>query len=362
MEKNKEIIEIAEADKTVKKILASYSKRDPSNMMQLKSKNFPRVFLVLLVITGGLFLMNIAFGTVYIPIDRVIKALLGRADQVSDSIIIVESRLPRAVVGMFVGITVSLSGAIIKAVMRNPLADTGLLGIQTGATAVALLIILVFPAFYYLLPLAAFAGGLVAYIILMSLAYNNGFKPIRVVLSGVAVNAFFGALIGLIQIFNADRIGSALSWLNGSLARDLNHEDMYLMLVYGSLCMVIGFLLIPKCNLLLLDDYTISNLGFDVNRIRFFVATASVFIVSISVSVVGVIGFVGLVCPHIARLLVGNNYKHLVPTSMLLGASLVMLADLGQRLLFAPLEIPVGIVIAFLGAPFFLYLMRKQEV
>lgn len=332
MENNKELFEAAKSNKSLDKLLKENMKRDMGKSMQLKSKNFPKVFIGLVIIAFALFVADIVFGTVHIPFTRVIKALFGNAQSTADHIIIIESRLPRAVVGLFVGITVSLSGAIIKAVMRNPLADTGLLGIQSGATVVALLIILVFPALYYILPVAAFVGGLIAYLILMSLSYRNGFKPIRVILSGVAVNALFGAFIGLIQVFNADRIGSALSWLNGSLARDLTHQDMYLMLGYGTICVVMGFLLIPKCNLLLLDDSTISNLGFNVNTIRFGVATASVFIVSISVSIVGVIGFVGLVCPHIARLLVGNNYKHIIPVTMLMGGSLVMLADVGQRI------------------------------
>lgn len=326
--------------------------------MMNKQKRFKYLLPLLLCAVSILIVLSIFVGSVGLKVNDVVLALLGRGSEQIQTIVL-ELRLPRAVVAMFVGATLSLSGAIIKAVMKNPLADTGILGIQSGATVTALIILLIYPSMYTMLPIAAFVGGLIAYIIIMILSYKRGYNPLRLILAGVAVNALFGSMIGLITIYNSDEIQNALGWLNGSFT-SVNMADMKLIMAYGTIAIIIGLLIIPQCNLLLLDDETISNIGYNVNLIRFVIATIAVFISSISVSVVGIIGFVGLVCPHIARLLVGNNYKYMLPISMLLGSILVMSADVLQKVIFAPAEIPVGIVISFLGAPFFLYLLRRE--
>lgn len=276
-------------------------------------------------------------------------------------IIILEIRIPRIVGGIIVGATLAASGTLIKAVMKNPLADTGLLGIQSGASLAAMIVILIMPTMMSFLPLFAFIGGLIAYIILTMLAYKDGINPLRLVLAGVAVNAFFGALMGIISIYNADKIQNALTWLNGSLA-SISVEDMKLLLVYGIISLIIAMFTIPKCNLLALDDMTIINLGENLTLIRIVIATVSVLLASISVSIVGIIGFVGLIIPHVARMIVGTNHKIMLPFSMVLGSLFVLLADTIQVIVFSPIEMPVGIVISLVGAPFFLFLLRKQNI
>ena len=322
-----------------------------------KQRRFWYIAPVIILLIGFVFILSLYVGSVGIHVSDVTKALLGKGNE-TISIIVLEARMPRVIIALIVGANLGLSGAIIKAVMKNPLADTGLLGIQSGAVSVALLIMLAFPAFSAFLPIGTFLGGIVAYIIVMVLAYKNGINPMRLILAGVAVNALFGAIIGIITIYHSDKLQGALGWLNGTLT-NATFEDMQLLLIYSAIALPIGFMTIPKCNLLLLDDEAISNLGFNVNLIRFLIATVAVFISTISVSIVGVIGFVGLVCPHIARLLVGNNYKYMLPISTLLGALLVASADILQKIIFNPVEMPVGIVISLLGAPFFLYLLRK---
>ncbi len=321
-----------------------------------------RGFLIVLVSSLTalfiLFVLNIAFGATTIPFMDVVKAIFNKGEETT-LIIVREIRLPRAAVALFAGATLAASGVLIKAVMRNPLADSGLLGIQSGATVVAMFIILAAPSLVYLLPIASFIGGLFAFSLIMLLSYKNGINAIRMILAGIAVNALFGSIIGLLSIYYSDQIQNALGWLNGSLA-NVSVSDMKIIMFYGTIALVFGALLIPKCNLMALDDATLQNLGENVSLTRVLISTGAVLLASVSVSIVGIIGFVGLVIPHISRLIIGTNHKKLFPLSVVLGACLVLAADLLQKIVFSPMEMPVGIVISILGAPFFLYLLRKE--
>lgn len=323
-----------------------------------QNKKFFITLIVSLIILFFVFIGNIFYGTVGISFFDTVKAIFNVGDETT-LIIVREIRMPRAVVALVCGATLAASGVLIKAVMRNPLADSGLLGIQSGATVVAMFIILVNPALIAIMPIAAFIGGLIAFGIIMLLSYNNGISAMRMILAGIAVNSLFGSVIGLITIYQSDKIQNALGWLNGSLA-NLTTTDMYVMLVYGILALVIGVVLLPFCNLMQLDDATLVNLGVNVSVTRLLISIGAVLLASVSVAIVGIIGFVGLVVPHIARLLVGTNHYKLFPISIIFGSILVLGADLLQKILFSPMEMPVGIVISMLGAPFFLYLLRKE--
>lgn len=305
------------------------------------------------------FILNIVIGSTNISLTDVFANIFSSETDSVMHTILWKIRIPRAIAALVTGATLSASGTLIKAVMKNPLADTGLLGIQSGATLVAMIIILVMPQFFAFLPIGSFIGGFAVYILLTMVAFKNGIVPIRLILSGVAINGFLGSFIGLISIYNSDKIQSALNWLNGSLA-GVTMKDALLIFIYGSIAIILSLLLIGKCNLLLLDDVTIINLGENLSLTRFIVSTVAVLLTSVSVSIVGIIGFVGLVVPHIARLIIGHNHKHLLPFSIILGGVFLLVADVFQKAIFSPMEIPVGIVISFIGAPFFLYLLRKQ--
>ncbi len=326
--------------------------------MIISKTRFTIITIIVLTLLFFVFVGNVFYGTVGISFFETVKALFGFGEETT-LIIVREIRLPRAVVALIAGATLAASGVLIKAVMRNPLADSGILGIQSGATVVAMFIILAAPGLIALLPIAAFVGGMAAFSLILILSYNNGINAIRMILAGIAVNAFFGSIIGLLSIYYSDQIQNALGWLNGSLA-NVTTSDMKLLLFFGIPALIFGAFLIPKCNLLALDDATLSNLGENVSMTRLIVSVGSVLLASISVCVVGIIGFVGLVIPHIARLLVGTNHYRLYPVSIILGAVLVLGADLMQKFIFSPMEMPVGIVISILGTPFFLYLLRKE--
>lgn len=319
-------------------------------------------FIVSIIALFIMIILSLISGGSTVNLQDVVQ-LLFHPSEVSSlaRIIILEIRLPRMIGAICVGATLAASGTLIKAVMRNPLADPGLLGIQTGASLFAMIILLVYPVMLPLLPIAAFMGGLVAYFILTILAYKDGIQPLRLVLSGVAVNSLFGAAIGIISIYHSDKIQNALTWLNGSLA-SISPSDAKILVIYSVIAISLSFLVIPKCNLLALDDLTITNLGENLSLTRFVIATIAVLLCSISVCIVGIIGFVGLVVPHIARLLVGTDHKIMLPFSILLGSLFVLASDTFQLIVFSPTEMPVGIIISMIGAPFFLCLLRKQNI
>lgn len=318
-----------------------------------------------IVATIALFLMIILAlisGGSTVNLQDVIQLLFNPSEASNLArIVILEIRLPRMIGAICVGATLAASGTLIKAVMRNPLADPGLLGIQTGASLFAMIILLIYPVMLPLLPIAAFIGGLLAYFMLTILAYKDGIQPLRLVLSGVAVNSLFGAAMGIISIYHTDKIQNALTWLNGSLA-SISPSDAKILVIYSVIAISLSLLVIPKCNLLALDDLTITNLGENLSLTRFVIATIAVLLCSISVCIVGIIGFVGLVIPHIARLLVGTDHKIMLPFSILLGSLFVLASDTFQLIVFSPTEMPVGIIISMIGAPFFLFLLRKQNI
>lgn len=319
-------------------------------------------FIVTIIAFFIMIILSIISGGSTVSLQDVVQLLFHPSEVSSFArIIILEIRLPRMIGAICVGATLAASGTLIKAVMRNPLADPGLLGIQTGASLFAMIILLVYPVMLPLLPIAAFMGGLVAYFMLTILAYKDGIQPLRLVLSGVAVNSLFGAAIGIISIYHSDKIQNALTWLNGSLA-SISRSDAKILVIYSVIAISLSFLVIPKCNLLALDDLTITNLGENLSLTRFVIASIAVLLCSISVCIVGIIGFVGLVVPHIARLLVGTDHKIMLPFSILLGSLFVLASDTFQLIVFSPTEIPVGIIISMIGAPFFLFLLRKQNI
>ena len=301
--------------------------------------------------------LSIRFGAVQYSLETIMDILLGQGTDIQNTIMF-SLRIPRTVVLICTGATLGISGTIIKIIMKNPLADPGLLGVQTGAASVAIIIMLIFPTFVFLLPLGAFFGGIIAYLLVMVLAYKKTLDPIKMILAGVAVNALFGAFIAAMTVFYSDSIQGVLIWMNGSFA-DVSVLDMQFVFMYSVIGIILAFSVTKYANIMRLNDQMIHQLGIKVSVVRFILASVSVLLATISVAFVGIISFIALITPHIAKLLVGSNYKYWMPVSMLLGSVVLVLSDVIQRMIFNPLEIPVGIVTAFIGAPFFLYLLRR---
>lgn len=305
--------------------------------------------------------ISIGMGSVYISPLETIQTIFTRSEEMATTIIW-DLRIPRVAMAAIVGVNLALSGALLQAVMRNPLADPGLTGVSSGASVTVLAIMLVFPNFTSFVPIAAMIGGTIAVAIVYALAWKkNTISPVRIILAGVAVNAIFGGITGLLSILYSDRLPAALQWMNGSLGGK-GMGDVAVLLPYSMIGWVLALFCIRSANLLSLGEKVASNLGENTNRIRILLSLVAVYLAAVSVSIVGLLGFVGLVVPHMARLIVGTNYRFVIPMSMVLGAVILVIADTIGRTLFAPLDLPAGIIMAMVGGPYFLYLMRKGDV
>lgn len=297
-------------------------------------------------------------GAINIPVAEVIQAALGKGNGVNAQVIW-NIRLPRTLVGGLVGMNLAIAGAILQSVMRNPLADPHIIGISSGAGLAGVMILILFPHMEYLVTPAAFAGAMGASIMVYLLAWKGGIRPVRIILAGVAVSAFLGAGISALMVFFSDRVHGALMWMVGGLsARSWPH--FYIIMPYSIVGGLLAFWYVQKLNVLSLGDDVARSLGLNVENTRLTTTAIAALLAASAVSVSGLLGFVGLIVPHAARLLVGSDYRFLLPASALLGMGTVVLCDTVARTLFAPVELPVGIIMAAVGAPFFLYLLRRE--
>lgn len=268
-------------------------------------------------------------------------------------------RLPRTIVAVLVGVNLSLSGAILQAVMKNPLADPHIIGISSGAGLFGIFVMMIFSDAGALVTPAAFIGAMLAASLIYLLAWKDGIRPIRVILAGVAVSAFLGAGISALLIFYSDKVHGALLWMVGGLsARSWQHVEI--LLPYSIVGTLATLLAARHLNVLQLGDEVATGLGLRVNLVRTILTAIAALLAASAVCVVGLLGFVGLIVPHTTRLILGSDYRLLLPSAALLGAAVVTISDTFARTIFAPTELPVGILMAMLGAPFFLYLLRRE--
>lgn len=304
-------------------------------------------------------LLSIRMGSVEYTYSQILRVLFSN-EMTTYKNILYNVRLPRIIIAGIVGANLAVAGCLLQSVMQNPLADPGLTGVSSGASLAAIIIMLIFPQYTYLVPMVAFLGGAIACALVYSLAWKNGIKPVRIVLAGVAVNAILGGGTSLLSILYSDRIQGVLMWVNGSISGK-TWADVRVLALYSFIGITLGILCIRKANILQLGDEMASNLGVDINKYRLLISLVAVFLAGISTAIVGIIGFVGLIVPHISRLLIGSDYKYLLPLSVILGSNLLLLGDTFARTIARPVELPVGVIMSVIGGPFFLYLLRRRR-
>ncbi|ELZ18619.1 Fe3 -siderophore ABC transporter permease [Haloterrigena salina JCM 13891] len=271
-------------------------------------------------------------------------------------------RLPRVIVGVLVGANLALAGAIFQIVTRNELASPYILGVSDGAGLAVLLTLTMFSGMMGWLPLLAAAGGAFAFLLVYAIAWKNGTSPIRLVLAGVIVGSVFGSLQRALFFF-IDDLGVAMAaqtWLSGSLL-GTDWEQVRIALPFTILTIVLALAVTRQLNVLLLGEKTARSLGMSVERVRFAVAGIAILSTAAAIAVAGLVGFVGLIVPHMVRNLVGGDTKRLLVGCLFVGPALLVGADVGARLALNPVQLPVGIITGLVGGPYFLYLMRKQE-
>lgn len=335
----------------------------------------PVVTLLLLALLVVAVLLSLALGPVTIPLDDTLRVLLRRlsaAELPADQVLIIEHiRMPRTLMGLLVGATLALTGAAMQGLFRNPLADPGLIGVSSGAALGAALIIVLgnvllanMPAFVlpYATVLGAFLGGVATTWLVYRLGQSaQGTSVASMLLAGIAIAAISGAVIGLLSYLADDAMLRTLTFWNMGTLGGASYERVTVL----ALCCALVWWRLPRqaraLNAMLLGESEARHLGVEVERVKRELVLLTALGVGASVAVAGMIGFVGLVVPHLVRLLLGADHRRVLPASMLLGAGLLLLADVGARLVVSPAELPLGIITAVLGAPFFLALLLRAQ-
>lgn len=319
-------------------------------------------WLVLAGIVGAIAIVSLGIGQVSIAPGEVLGALLAGPTTLEGRIVF-DLRLPRLLLAMLVGAQLAISGAILQGVTRNALASPDLVGITAGAGFAAVLIVLVFvdaPAF--VLPLAALIGGATSGAIVYLLAWKQGVSPERLALTGIAVTAIFQAAVTAVVTLRVEQAQAqqALRWLAGSLY-GRGWDELLVLLPWSVVGIAGAMLLAHKVNILLLGDAVASGLGMRTERARMTLVAIAIALAASAVSVAGTMAFIGLVIPHLIRLLIGANHRLVLPFSALAGAVLLLVADDVARTVFETREIPAGLFTALIGAPYFIYLIMRRK-
>jgi len=316
-----------------------------------------KVITALLISLLLAILLSLLIGSVRIPPEEILRVLLGAAEDENSRKIILEVRLPRILMAVFVGAALSLSGAVVQAIFRNPMADPYILGVSSGAACGAVVGMALFPSLLSI-SFFAFLGGLLAVFTVYEIAKSNGRVPVdTLLLSGIAVGAFLSAVTSLIMYLTGN-YHNAMSWLLGSL-RNPNWNDVAVASAFTLLGGLAIYFFSRELNVMLLGEETAVYVGVDPEKVKRLMMGLVALITSISVAFTGIIGFVGLVVPHMMRRIVGPDHRVLLPASFLFGATLLVLSDLLARNL-TEAEIPIGVITAMFGAPFFIYLIKRR--
>lgn len=336
------------------------------NLIQIRQKE-PRS-AISFIVYGSLILLLAAtaltatfFRVKGLSLDNISLLFTGQADELL-AYTVWDIRLPRVLLAMIIGAALAVSGCLLQGITKNPLADSEVMGVNQGASLFAVIGLLVMQSkdVSLVIMLCAFLGAIAGGSIVYSLSFHNRFTPSRLVMSGIAVSFFFGSLTSSLILMFETTLMEILYWMAGKLT-GANWTDIRWGIGVLLPVILISWLYSKQLNVLLLGDDVAAGLGLKVLMIRRVAVVMTSILVGGSVALAGPIGFVGLMVPHMARLLIGTDFRNLLPLSALLGANLLLLSDLAGQYLFYPTETPVGIVTALLGTPFFLYLMRRKK-
>jgi iron complex transport system permease protein len=337
-------------------------------------KKTARPYLISAIILVLALLVSVLVGSVFISpktlFNVIASAIQGKASSLdpngSFAAILFQLRIPRAALLLLVGASLAGSGSAYQGLFRNPLADPFLIGVSSGAGMGAVIAMTIRWPYTRLalmaVPIAAFAGALLAVFVVAQLARVGKTIPTtNLILAGVSVSAFASAVTSLLMINSTGELRRAIVWLMGG-ATLTGWGPVLAILPYVAIGLTVLLLLGHPLNVLQFGDEQAQQLGIPVQKVRLVIIVAASLVTAAAVAYAGVIGFVGLVIPHIVRILWGADYRRLLPLSMICGASLLLITDVIARTISAPQEIPVGIITALLGAPFFLWVLKRSKL
>ena len=330
---------------------------------EIEKANRKKIMYILVFAFFLLFItvFSVSLGTVPFTISEIVSGLTGRSENALANIIIFNVRLPRILLGLLVGMNLAVAGGLLQGLLRNPLAAPQVIGVNAGAGLAAVAIMVLFPELFLFIPLAAFMGAIAVTFLVYLLSEKEGKgSTVSIILAGIAISALLRSITSGLMFLFSDRLEVTFAWLLGGLI-GRGWRYFHLLVPYSLIGLIAALFLSPKVNLLLLGEDASRNLDLPVKMYRALIIIVASILAASAVSVAGTIGFIGLVAPHIARLMVGNDYRYLTALSAIIGALIVVVSDNIARLALQPLELPVGIITAMLGAPFFLWLLYKKR-
>jgi iron complex transport system permease protein len=342
-------------------------------------KRFARWKVIVILLTLTLILVitfAISIGPMQIPPLDVYKIiikhipflgdLVGGGSSSTEEVIVLQVRLPRVLGAAIVGIALAVAGVVLQGLLRNPMADPYVIGISSGASlgaslAIAFGIGLSFFGLLYSIPLMAFITGLGTVFLVYNIARTGqGVPMLTLLLVGIAVNSFLLAIIAIIRLVSGEAIHVIMAWIFGSLV-SCNWDYVNLALPFVIFGVALIYVFARDLNIILLGEEQARHLGVDTERLKKIMLVSATLITAAAVSISGIIGFIGLIIPHIARILVGPDHRILIPSSALAGAIVLILCDTIARTIVRPAELPVGVITSLIGCPFFVYLIRKRK-
>ncbi|MBR3998150.1 MAG: iron ABC transporter permease [Clostridia bacterium] len=329
--------------------------------MNYNKKHFRRLILLIFLMSAALgsAAIGVGTGTVNISAGEVFRAVFSD-DGSTARLLIWNLRLPRVLCGGLAGACLAVSGCILQCVMRNSMASPSTIGVTSSAAFFGYLLLAVIPGYADFLPVVSIIGAFLTSSAIYLLAYSRGASAIRIILAGMAVSAFFGALSDWIKLHYADSLGNVSGFLVGGF-NGCTWDSLLTVLPYAAAGIVVCVFLPGKMNILMLGDENAASLGLPTGTFRFVLIAAASVLAGSAVALGGLVSFVGLIVPHTARLRIGSDSRYLKPASALLGFVLVTLCDTLGRVIMPPGEVPVSIILSLIGAPFFIWLLRSRE-
>lgn len=314
-------------------------------------------FAVVIVGLVALFFLSVNLGSIQLSPMQLLRGLFVAYDP--DVATVYDLRFPRILISMMAGASLAVAGVLFQAVLKNPLADPGLLGISSGAGFAAVLAASIFPQLYFIAPAFSFLGGLLVFALVYSLAWKGSLSPLRIILMGIAMQALFSGLSEAVNSMSGGNLSGVASIVDGNITMK-TWKDVHLLFGVSLVGLVLAFLCAKWCNLCGLEDKTVRGLGVNIDMVRFAVSVTAVFLVGGCTAVVGPVSFIGLLIPHIGRIFVGSEHKLLIPFSALAGGLLFLLADTLGRTLIRPYEMNASVILSVVGGIAFVLLLRKS--
>lgn len=336
----------------------------PKSSMVNNKKSTKAYNLLLIALLAAsiplLALLSFCLGTDNYTPKQVLDVLLTGDTQSTAYRIIMYVRLPRICAAILAGGALAAAGGIIQAVLNNPLASPNIIGINSGAGLLVLLCASFLPNNTAILPLAAFIGALATAMLILLVSLGSNTSKLTIILMGIAISSIFGAGMNTIMIIDPDAYIGSASFLVGGLST-VTMEMLQTPAIYIAVGLLAALFFCNDLNILALGKNTAHSLGMNVLLYQFLLMTIAAVLAGAAVSFAGILGFVGLIVPHAIRFLTGNDNRYVIPASILGGMAFVILCDMLARILFLPYEIPVGILMAFIGGPFFIYLIFRTR-